>query len=105
MERAEEREHRAADQHVVEVGDHEEGNDDRGTALAPGVRVEDLNRDAIWSWPRDMRLFGNYWAVLTTSRMGQFVANSFLGVDPRRAGSSGALVDGRLRARQAPVPR
>jgi multiple sugar transport system permease protein len=56
-------------------------------ALTSVRSVEDLNRGNLWGWPRDPQLLGNYVAVLTMSRMGQFVANSFLVTIPAVLGT------------------
>ena len=56
-------------------------------ALASLRSLEDLNRGSVWGWPRDVRLLENYAAVLTMSRMGQFVANSFLVTIPAVLGT------------------
>ncbi|MDQ2961949.1 MAG: carbohydrate ABC transporter permease [Pseudomonadota bacterium] len=47
-------------------------------ALTSIRSIEDLNRGNFWGWPTEIRLFENYFAVLTGSRMGQFIVNSFL---------------------------
>jgi len=40
--------------------------------------IEDLNRGNFWGWPSEIHLVENYVAVLSGSRMGQFILNSFL---------------------------
>jgi len=49
-----------------------------GIALTSVRSVEDLNRGNFWGWPTEIRLLQNYSEVLMGSRMGEFVANSFL---------------------------
>jgi multiple sugar transport system permease protein len=56
-------------------------------ALASVRSLEELNRGDLWGWPADVRLLENYGMVLTTSRMGQFVANSFLVTVPAVLGT------------------
>jgi len=48
-----------------------------GIALTSVRSAEDLNRGNFWGWPSQIRLVENYAEVLTGSRMGEFVLNSF----------------------------
>lgn len=47
-------------------------------ALTSMRSIEDLNRGNFWGWPSEIHLIENYVAVLSGSRMGQFILNSFL---------------------------
>jgi multiple sugar transport system permease protein len=47
-------------------------------ALTSMRSIEDLNRGNFWGWPSEIHLVENYVAVLSGSRMGQFILNSFL---------------------------
>jgi multiple sugar transport system permease protein len=57
-----------------------------GIALTSVRSIEDLNRGNFWGWPSRLEL-GNYAAVLTGSRMGQFILNSVLITVPAVAGA------------------
>ena len=57
-----------------------------GTALTSLRSAEDLNRGNLWGWPTQIRI-ENYAEVLTGSRMGEFVLNSFLIAVPAVAGT------------------
>jgi multiple sugar transport system permease protein len=57
-----------------------------GVALTSLRSVEDLNRGNFWGWPSELMLV-NYAAVLTGSRMGQFILNSILITVPAVAGA------------------
>ena len=57
-----------------------------GVALTSLRSVEDLNRGNFWGWPSELML-ENYAAVLTGSRMGQFILNSILITVPAVAGA------------------
>jgi multiple sugar transport system permease protein len=57
-----------------------------GVALTSVRSIEDLNRGNFWGWPSELRL-ENYAAVLTGSRMGRFILNSFLITLPAVAGA------------------
>jgi multiple sugar transport system permease protein len=57
-----------------------------GIALTSVRSIEDLNRGNFWGWPSSLE-FGNYAAVLTGSRMGQFILNSVLITVPAVAGA------------------
>lgn len=57
-----------------------------GVALTSVRSVEDLNRGNFWGWPSELML-ENYAAVLTGSRMGQFILNSILITVPAVAGA------------------
>ena len=56
-------------------------------ALTSIRAIEDLNRGDLWGWPADVRFLENYGAVLTGSRMGRFLLNSFLIAVPSVAGA------------------
>jgi multiple sugar transport system permease protein len=49
--------------------------------------VEEVNRGQVWGWPRDLGALGSYAAVLTTPRMGRFLANSVLVTVPAVVGT------------------
>ena len=56
-------------------------------ALTSIRSVDDLARGNFWGWPSEIAPLQNYTTVLTTSRMGQFVLNSFAIVIPAVAGT------------------
>lgn len=58
-----------------------------GVALTSMRSIDDLNRGNFWGWPTDIRLLDNYAAVLTSSHIATFVANSFLITIPAVAGT------------------
>jgi multiple sugar transport system permease protein len=58
-----------------------------GVALTSIRSVDDLTRGNFWGWPTEVSPLQNYATVLTTSRMGQFVFNSFAIVLPAVAGT------------------
>lgn len=55
-------------------------------ALTSLRSMEELNRGNYWGWPQELR-WENYAAVLTGSRMGRFILNSFLITLPAIAGA------------------
>lgn len=58
-----------------------------GVALTSIRSIDELNRGNFWSWPAEIRFFENYGAVLTGSRMAQFILNSFVITIPSVIGS------------------
>jgi multiple sugar transport system permease protein len=58
-----------------------------GVALTSLRSIEDLNRGNFWGWPSEVRLFENYAAVFTDTRMAQFIFNSVLITLPAVAGA------------------
>ena len=58
-----------------------------GVALTSVRSIEDLNRGNFWGWPSEVQLIENYVAVLSGSRMGQFILNSFLVTIPAVVGT------------------
>ena len=53
-----------------------------GVALTSVRSLDELNQGRYWTWPTEFRLLDNYTAVVTQSRIGTFVMNSFLLVLP-----------------------
>lgn len=58
-----------------------------GVALTSLRSAEDLNSGNVWGWPSEFSLVDNYAAVLSASRMGQFILNSFAIAIPAVAGT------------------
>jgi multiple sugar transport system permease protein len=56
-------------------------------ALTSLQSIDDLNRGDIWTVPREFRLVENYTAVFASSKMGQFILNSFLITVPAVVGT------------------
>ncbi len=56
-------------------------------ALTSMRSIEDLNRGDFWGWPGALGMTANYATVLTGSRMGTFVVNSFLVTIPAVLGT------------------
>jgi multiple sugar transport system permease protein len=49
-----------------------------GVALTSLRSADDLARGNFWGWPTELKLWENYAAVLRGSRIGTFIANSFI---------------------------
>ena len=57
-----------------------------GIALASLQTLDDLNRGAVWSWPRSLQ-WSNYATVLASSAMPRFIVNSIVVTLPAVAGT------------------